>query len=125
MGWLYKAARSDLERLSDNVERLTALRQKVKELSDFAFASQGGAHEVLEKLLDEQLVQGRKRVHDKLKEALFGENRQRIALDSPHKFNQVMVEALALIDGEIKGEKRKLKNLQDGLDERKGLQPDS
>lgn len=124
MRWLHKAAKSDLERLSDNIERLSALRQKVKELSDFAFASQGGAHEVLEQLLEEKLVQGRKRVHEKLKAALFGENRQRIALDSPQKFYQIMVEAMALIDGEISGEKRKLNNLQDGIDERKGLQSD-
>jgi hypothetical protein len=112
MGWFRRLAKSDRERVSDNIDRLTSVRGRVKELSDFALASPGGAFEMLQRILAMKVIQGREKVEGKLKEALFGEDRQKIALDAPRKFRAIMLEAVALLDLEINTERSYLKELE-------------
>jgi len=117
MRWLRKLAVSDQVRIKNNISRLELLKQKVHELGYFAVASQSGGYSVLQALLDDQLVKGREKVHDKLESALIGENNQKLVLDAPTRFQRLMVEAEELIDREIGNEKRDLRELLGELDE--------
>jgi len=111
MSWLSKIARSDKVRIESNIARLEELKLRVHELGYFAMASQSGGYQALLELLDNRLVQGRDRVHDKLKSALEGENNSKLVLDAPARFQGIMVEAEDLIEREIFQEKRKLREL--------------
>ncbi len=110
MSWLTKIA-SEQARIAQNIERLEKLHKTVHELGWFVLASQGGGFTVLENLLDDRLVLGRPKVHEKLKEALIGENNQKIALDAPTRFQRILVEAEELINVEIGKERRNLRKL--------------
>lgn len=119
MHWLKKIALSDRLRMENNVKRLQALKAKVHDLGYFAVASQSGGYTVLQSLLDDRLVKGREKVHDKLKSALVSENNQKLVLDAPTRFQGLMVEAEQLIQNEIVKEQRELRELLGDLDERK------
>lgn len=109
--WLNKVAKSDRERIQTNIYRLENLKQRVHDLGYFVFASQSGGYQVLKQMLNEKLVLGREKVHNKLSSALIGENNSKIALDSPASFQKVMNEAELLISDEINKEKRALHEL--------------
>ncbi len=111
MSWMRKTADSDIVRIKHNILRLENLKDKVHDLAYFATASQGGGHLVLESLLDDRLVLGRPKVYNKLKEALTGENNQKIALDAPSRFARIMFEAEVLVGSELAKEKKSLRNL--------------
>ena len=113
MSWLYKIAVSEGRRLERNIRRLEDLRSRVHDLSYFVVASNSGGFQYLQELLDENIVQGRPKVQAKLKEALLGENNQKLALDSPMRFQGLMREAEELIKYEIAKEKRQLKETED------------
>lgn len=113
MNWMQRFAKSDIERIKSNIERLESLKQKVHDLGYFAVASNSGGYHALKSLLDERIVAGRPKVKTKLEDALVGENNQKIALDSPTRFQGMMFEAEALIDREIGLERRALRELQD------------
>lgn len=113
MGWLLRFADSDAERIKRNILRLESLKRTVHDLGYYAFASQSGGLVTLQSLLDDKLVRGRELVWKKLNEADVGENHQKIVLDSPSKFQQIMVEAEALIDREIVKERKNLRELND------------
>jgi len=113
MNWFEKYARSDIERIKTNIIRLKSLKSKVHDLGYFAIASNSGGFQALGLLLEEQVVQGRPKVLSKLKEALIGENNQKIALDAPTRFQRTMNEAEVLVLGEIGKEQRKLRELKD------------
>lgn len=112
MNWLIRIA-SDETRLARNIDRLEELRKSVHELAYFVVASQSGGYQVLQGLLDHRLVLGRPKVLDKLKEALIGENNQKVALDAPTRFQRIMLEAEDLIGIEIAKEQRNLRSLLD------------
>jgi len=112
MNWLTRIA-SDETRLARNIDRLEELRKSVHELAYFGVASQSGGHQVLQDLLDHRLVLGRPKVHDKLSEALIGENNQKVALDAPTRFQRIMLEAEDLIGREIAKEQRTLRTILD------------
>lgn len=112
MNWLQKTSSSDMVRLERNVRRLEKLKAKVHELGNFVMSSQSGGHAYLSQLINDQLVRGTPLIHAKLSEALIGENNQKIALDAPMRFNQVMAEAETLIDREILKRKKELKKLE-------------
>lgn len=118
MNWLEKYARSDMERIKANLERLESLRSRVHDLGYLAIASNSGGFQALGSLLEEQIVKGRPRVSDKLQEALLGENNQKVALDSPIRFQRIMTEAEDLIQKEIGKERRELRELEGSDDER-------
>lgn len=113
MSWLEKIA-SEEARRARNIERLVDLQKAVHDLAWFATASQSGGYTVLEGMLDNRLVLGRPRVHDKLKEALIGENNQKIALDAPTRFQRLLLEAEDLVKVEIGKENRELRKLVNG-----------
>ena len=115
MTWLTKLAGSDLVRIQNNLKRLIALKKKVHDLSYFVMSSQSGGYQVLKDLLDEKIVVGRPYVHSKLTEALTGENNQKLALDSPSGFQEIMIQAVKLIQSEIGKEKKELLEL--GVDD--------
>ena len=107
MTWLVRIA-SDEARIARNIERLEGLRKSVHELAYFGVASQSGGFTVLQDLLDNRVVLGRPIVLKKLKEALIGENNQKVVLDAPTRFQRILFEAEELIAREIGKEKRTL-----------------
>lgn len=109
MLWFIRLAKSDRQRVERNLERLENLRVTVHDLGYFAVASNSGGHMALEGILEDQLVLGRPKVHEKLKSALIGENNQKVALDAPTRFQRYMNEAEELIKREIGIEQRKLR----------------
>lgn len=110
MTWLVRIA-SDEARLARNVERLEDLRKSVHELAYFGVASQSGGFTILQELLDNRIVLGRPRVLAKLKEALIGENNQKVVLDAPTRFQSILFEAEDLIKKEIGKENQTLRKL--------------
>jgi hypothetical protein len=110
MNWLIRTASDEL-RLARNIDRLQELRKSVHELAYYGVASQSGGHRVLQDLLNHRLVLGRPTVHEKLKEALIGENNQKIALDAPTRFQRILLEAEDLIGREIAKEQRVLREI--------------
>ena len=110
MNWLTRIA-SDETRVARNIDRLRELRKSVHELAYFGVSSQSGGFRVLQDLLDHRLVLGRPKVHNKLKEALIGENNQKIALDAPTRFQRILFEAEDLIEREIALEQKNLREL--------------
>jgi len=116
MKWLSKIAEADTERIRDNISRLHALKKAVHELGYFVFASNSGGYTKLQELLEEKLVQGRPKVFNKLKSALKGENNQKIALDSPSRFQEILIAAEDLVSQEIIKEEREFKKLQKEYD---------
>ena len=113
MNWLIRTA-SDEARLARNIGRLEELRKSVHELAYFGVASQSGGFHVLQNLLEHRVVLGRPNVHEKLQEALIGENNQKVALDAPMRFQKTLMEAEDLIVGEIGKERRTLRKLING-----------
>jgi len=113
MSWLVKVARSDRVRLESNIKRLEALKNKIHELGFYVVSSQSGGYEFLKTVLEENLVLGRPLVYEKLKQALIGENNQKLALDAPTRFQGIMKEAEELIYIEIMKEHRALRDLGD------------
>lgn len=113
MSWLQRFAKSDIERIKSNIERLDSLRQRVHDLGYFAIASNSGGYQALKDMLGERLVAGRPKVQAKLQEALIGENNQKVVLDAPTRFQGLMIEAEELIQREIGIERRALRELQD------------
>lgn len=111
--WLSRFASSDTDRIKRNILRLESLKKTVHDLGYYAFASQSGGFVTLQSLLDDKLVRGRKLLWKKLNEADVGENHQKIILDSPSKFQQIMKEAEELIIREINKEKKNLRDLSD------------
>lgn len=110
MTWLVRIA-SDEARIARNIERLESLRKSVHELAYFGVASQSGGFTVLQNLLDNRVVLGRPAVLDKMKEALIGENNQKVVLDAPTRFQRILFEAESLISLEIGKEKKTLRKL--------------
>ncbi len=110
MTWLVRIA-SDEARLTRNIERLESLRKSVHELAYYGVASQSGGFTILQNLLDNRVVLGRPIVHNKLKEALIGENNQKVVLDAPTRFQRILLEAEELIEREIGKEKKTLRKL--------------
>ena len=110
MTWLVRIA-SDEQRLARNIERLEDLRKSVHELAYYGVASQSGGFTILQDLLDNRVVLGRPIVLDKLKEALIGENNQKVALDAPTRFQRILLEAEELIEREIGKETSTLRKL--------------
>ena len=113
MNWIEKIAASDLVRLKSNITRLDKLRSTVHDLGYFVVSSNSGGFSFLNDLLKESIVLGRPTVQAKLEEALTGENNQKLALDAPMRFQQLMREAEDLIDREIVSEKRQLRELEE------------
>jgi len=109
--WLVRLA-SDEARVARNIERLEDLKKSVHELAYYCVASQSGGFTILQDLLDNRVVLGRPLIHDKLKEALIGENNQKVALDAPTRFQRILLEAEDLVLKEIGKEKKVLKNIQ-------------
>jgi hypothetical protein len=110
MTWLIRIA-SDEARVARNIERLEDLRESIHELAYYGTASQSGGFTVLQDMLDNRVVLGRPNVLKKLKEALIGENNQKVALDAPTRFQRILFEAEELVSREIGKEKKALKEL--------------
>jgi len=111
MSWFKKRASSDIVRIRTNIARLEELKKKIHELGFFALATQTGGFQVLSALLEEKIVLGRPSVLEKLRSALIGENNQKVALDSPKRFQELMREAEELVDREIGKENRDLREI--------------
>lgn len=110
MTWLVRIA-SDEARVARNIERLEDLRKTVHELAYYGVASQSGGFTILQNLLDNRLVLGRPKVLKKLKEALIGENNQKVVLDAPTRFQRILLEAEGMIELEIGKENKVLRKL--------------
>lgn len=110
MTWLTKLA-SDEARVTRNIARLEELRKSVHELAYYAVASQSGGFKVLQNLLESKVVLGRPNIHEKMKEALIGENNQKIALDAPTRFQRLMLEVEDKVNIEIGKERITLRQL--------------
>lgn len=109
--WFHKLSFTEVERINNNILRLENLLAKVHNLGYFAVASNSGGFKALEALIQDKLVLGRPKVKESLMAALIGENNQKIALDSPHKFQQIMFDTENVIKLEINKEKRELAKL--------------
>jgi hypothetical protein len=116
LNWLQKVSFSDIQRVERNIRRLQTLKQTVHDLGYLAIASNSGGFLALQELLDDQLIKGRPAVHSKLKDAFIGENGQKVALDAPTKFQNLMVEAEGLIQNEIGKEIKALRKLNKELE---------
>lgn len=114
--WFYKISKTDIDRFKMNISKLESLKSIVHKLSDFVVSSNSGGYEVLKSLLDDNLVHGYPLVFNKLQSGLIGENNQKIALDSPSRFKNIMIESEQLIQNEIVKESRKLKKLEKTLE---------
>lgn len=112
MRWLRKIAISEYRRISKNIARLENLKQVVHDLSYFTVASHSGGFKFLSDILEDSLVKGRPHIEAKLKEALIGENNQKLALDAPMKCQSILRDAEVLIGQEIVKEKRKLQSAE-------------
>ncbi len=110
MTWLVRIA-SDEARVARNIERLEDLRKTIHELAYYGISSQSGGFNVLQNLLDNRLVLGRPKVLKKLKEALIGENNQKVVLDAPTRFQRLLFEAENAVELEIGKENRTLREL--------------
>ena len=113
MMWLVKIAKSDRDRILSNIQRLENLGDRIHDLSYFVIASNSGGYKILESILEENIVKGRPVLYKKLYEAYVGENNQKLALDNPIRFKNIMVEAQEIIKREIVKENRKLSDLKD------------
>jgi len=113
MSWLRKLALTDKQRINSNLNRLDDLSKQIHELGFFAFSSQSGSYQVLEGLINDKLVLGRPKVRHILQSALTGENRQKLVLDSPTRFQSYMNKAEEAISLEINKELRNLRELED------------
>ena len=116
MHWFLRIARSEKERIEENIRRLEHLRSVVHDLGYFTVASNSGGFQVLNELIEDNLVRGRDKVYAKLKSAIIGENNQKIALDAPTRFQGIMRESEQLIEREIGKEKRILRKLETNLE---------
>lgn len=111
MSWFTRIARSEVDRVKSNIMRLENLKSTVHDLGYYAIASNSGGYQALKDLLEDNLVQGRPPVYEKLKSALIGENNQKVALDAPMRFQRLINEAEELIQREIGKEQRILREL--------------
>jgi hypothetical protein len=112
VNWFERYARSDISRIRNNLLRLQNLKTHIHRLGYVAIASHSTGFKALEQLIDNQLVRGRPFVLAKLKEALIGENNQKLALDNPMMFQRIMNEAEVLTQQEINKELKELGKLQ-------------
>ena len=108
MTWFNKKALSDKLRLENNILRLENLSSYLHDLAYSVVSSQSGGYYSLKSILGEKVVLGRPNLKAKLEEALIGENDQKVALDAPTRFQQIMLEAEQIISNEIETERRKL-----------------
>jgi hypothetical protein len=109
--WLKKYSETEIQRCENNISRLNELKLTIHKLKYIVFASQSDAYQQLSNLLKMPLVKGRHFVLKKLQEAYIGENNQKIALDSPHAFKEILDQAEELIQLEINKEKLNLRKL--------------
>jgi len=105
---------SDLVRIRSNISRLENLKERLHDLSYFVTASQSGAYHLLQDMIKEKIVLGRPKVLARLRQADLGENDQKIALDAPGKFAQIIRDVEKLVDMEIQKEQKEFKKLTDG-----------
>lgn len=112
MTWLTRLA-SDEERLKRNLERLEELRKSVHDLSYYGIACQSGGFKVLQDILDNRVVRGHPQLEQKLKQALIGENNQKVVLDAPTRFQRLLLEAEEYIIRQVAKEKRELRKISD------------
>lgn len=113
MNWLQKKSSSDVIRIERNIRRLEQLRARVHDLGFLVISSNSGGYVYLKEIVEDRLVLGRPAILSKLKEALVGENNQKIALDSPARYQKIMNEAEILIISEINKEKKELKKVKE------------
>lgn len=109
--WLQKLSESERDRITHNIERLQSIMDRVHKLGYFVIASQSGGYNELQKILDESVVRGRPVLWTKLNEANIGENNQKVALDNPLRFQNIMNQATDIIRREIAKENRAFKEL--------------
>jgi hypothetical protein len=99
--WLTKISSSEKVLIERNIERLKQAKERVHELGYFVMSSNSGGHQYLTGLLDDKLIRGRPRIHEKLKEALIGENNQKVTL-AKSKAEIALDEQLEFLLGEYK-----------------------
>lgn len=116
MTWWNKVARSDQERIKENIVRLQSLKNSLHDLSLLSLSSHSNAYHILKSLLEDRLVLGREHLYKKLESALTGENSQKLVLDSPWRFKQIISEAETIVDREIGKENKELRVLTRGKD---------
>lgn len=110
--WLKKYSETDIQRCENNIFRLNELKIKIHELKYVVFSSQSDAFNQIKELLSLPLVRGRLTVLKKLEEAYIGDNNQKIALDSPHTFKQILDQVEELVQIEIAKEIVNLRKLK-------------
>lgn len=99
--WLFKKANSDKVRIKNNIDRLSVLRRQIEEAGKISVLCQSAAYEMLRKIINEKIVQGRPDILNFLTSALQGENNQKIVLDSPNRFRSILYKALQATDREL------------------------
>lgn len=112
MTWLIRLA-SDEERIKRNIDRLEQLRKSVHDLAYYGVASQSGGFQVLNEILENRVVRGHPRIEQKLRQALMGENNQKVVLDAPTRFQRLVLEAEEIIAREIGKQTTELRKISD------------
>lgn len=110
MNWFVRANKveTDDDRIMNNILRLENLKNVVHDLGYYVSASQSGGYLSLQKLLEDTLLIDKEKIWNKLNEANIGENNQKIALDSPFRFQNIMRQAEEMLAKEIFQENKKL-----------------
>lgn len=102
---------SDKKTIERNKKRLENLKQYLFDLSRVCYMSQGNSFYKIKDLLEEPIVKGRKKIYEKIKSALIGENNQKLVMDSPFEVEKLLREAIELVDKELGKETKDLNNL--------------
>jgi hypothetical protein len=105
--WLKKIVAEDEGRHRRNVERLTSLRDALKDIGDKAPLAPIEAHRALTELCERKIVKARPDVEKKLRTLLKGPNRQKTALDAPERFKASLKEVANDVAGMIDDEHRR------------------
>lgn len=120
----FRRALTDRARHHKNIERLDQLYSVLRDLKFMAPACQSCTFTALGNIVDIALVKGRPKIHAKLQDAYIGPMNQKIVLDAPLRFADLMSEAMDLVHAEIVEETERITEEAPGNDKR-GLQEKS
>ncbi len=113
----FKRALSDRARNIRNIKRLEQLHKALSELKGIGVACQSCAFQGLSAIIDNPLIRGRKDIYAKLKDAFIGPMNQKVVLDSPVRFAELIQQAIDLVGFEMNSEKDSLDKIRNNKED--------